>query len=131
MSILALADAPRRRDGCVVESRALSALLSSFIEEWRKTRPIEPSKRFARRAIVAVSPIEYLSLETGIPERTIKNVVHCAYHTTELRIADPLVAAMGRPEVFYDGTLTVQPNPIFKEDRCCGGSTVDSPALAC
>jgi hypothetical protein len=113
------------RDGCVVDSAPLSSILGDFVEEWKRTRPADT--RFSRNEIPVVSPIEYLSLETGIPERTIKNVVKGAYRTTELRIADALVAAIGRPEVFHDGTLSPFENPLADKEtkargECCGGS---------
>jgi hypothetical protein len=116
------------RDGCVVSGASLSGLLSGFVTRWERSRNGDGSVNYASE-IPTVSAIEWLAGETGIPERTIKNVVNGAYHTTELRIADALVAAVGCPEAFYDGTLEVSPNPLADRKAraacrtCCGGST--------
>lgn len=61
----------------------------------------------------------------GVPPRAIHKVLRKQYRTTELRIADPLVAAIEHTEAFHNGTLTIRANPkAAPEDRaaCCSGS---------
>lgn len=59
----------------------------------------------------------------GIPEATIEGVIGRRHRTTELRIADALVAAIDAPQAWHDGTLKVRPNPRATPERrasCCG-----------
>lgn len=61
----------------------------------------------------------------GVPRPSIENVVYSRWRTTELRTADLLVAAVERPEAFWDGSLAVIPNPnasASAQRECCGGS---------
>lgn len=100
------------RDGCVVETESLSALLAG-------------GSRSRSTAWLAEATRRQDPLGVGIPEATIENVVSARFRTTELRIADALVAAIGRPEAFHDGTLEVRPNPTASREAraaCCGGS---------
>lgn len=123
----------RARDGCVVDSAPLAGLLLPFIDRWTQSRPATAG-RFAtggNREQQPVTATGWLSAETGVSERTIQNIVKRdkdtgeskpLARTTELRIADALVAAVGRPEAFYDGTLEVRENPLADAQSraaCC------------
>jgi hypothetical protein len=126
---------PRGRDGCVVITEGLADLLARFVEDWKRSRP-STGGRFGdgvddRNAVSTIGAVAWLAAETrrndpdgvGIPPDTIQNVVSRRYRTTELRVADALVTALGRPEVFHDGTLTILPNPSAPRaarDACCG-----------
>lgn len=126
------------RDGCVVDSGPLAGLLSGFVDDWNRTRSADAgrfSKSLTKRTEVSkVRALAYLSDETGVPEGTIEKLLHRdrrtgelapRTRTTELRIADPIVAAIGCIHAFHDGTLDIKPNPqASPADRasCCGGS---------
>jgi hypothetical protein len=111
------------RDGCVVDSAPLAGLLIPFIDEWTRRYP-SVGGRYLRNGQRAETEMPtatgYLSAKSGVSERTIQNITRRdketgapspSARTTELRIADPLVAAIDRTEVFFDGTLPVHPNP--------------------
>lgn len=125
-------------DGCAVPTENLARVLKSFLEDWNRTRPSTGGHRTGngnQTESVYVRGIAWLSLESGVPEWSIRIITSCRYRTTELRTAEALVAgALERPDLFYDGnppTLPVVPNPTApKADRlaCCGGSEVP-PAL--
>lgn len=112
------------RDGCVVESRALSGLLHEFARSFSRRNPDAP------KDIVARSVIKLVAERAGLAEGTVANLLTCdergepcgRYFTTELWIADRIVTAIERPEVFYDGSLTVWQNPAAKKRArraCC------------
>lgn len=127
------------RDGCVVDSEPLAGLLSGFVEHWNRTRSPDAG-RFTKSAttkrteVTQVRVLEYLANETGVAEGTIEKLLHRDRTTgklsprtrsTELRIADPLVAAIGCPEAFHDGTLVIRENELAKKEEraaCCRGS---------
>lgn len=124
------------RDGCVVESESLAGVLGPFISSWTRDRPQTGGRYSAgvedtRDAAISMTATAWLSqeatrrCEVPVTERTIEGIVNGRSKATELRVADALVAAIGRPDLFYDGTLTVGPNPFAKPDaqrECCGGS---------
>lgn len=133
-------DAPLARDGCVVPTEPLSHLLNGFVQQWKRTRPATRG-RFRQRAeeratVDPLGAVEWLALKTreqdptgrGIPEGTIQNIVSGGrYKHTELRVADPLIAAINMPEAFHGNppVLPILPNPsASKEARasCCGGA---------
>lgn len=121
------------RDGCVVPTEPLAGLLGGFVTDWRRGRE-ETRGRFARSTdalrteVPAIRAIEWLAVETGIPEETINSVLRARRKTTELRIADALMMAIGRPDVFVDGdppTLPIMANRLASSRaraECCGGS---------
>lgn len=117
------------RDGCVVETEPLAVMVDSFVRDWNRSRPPSEGGKFERagtrrQASPVIGAITWLSSETGIPRETIQAVARNRWRTTELRIADSLVTALGRPEVFHDGTLRVRPRIDTPANRqeCCGGS---------
>ena len=112
------------RDGCVVASESLAEILLPFLDGWSRERPAVGGRFEAgsaqRTTVTYVTGAEWLARETGVPEKTIRGLASRDAETgrpkprnptTELRIADALVAAVGRPEVFHDGTLEVLKNP--------------------
>lgn len=124
------------RDGCVVATEPLSQLLSGFVADWNRTRPSTAgrfsSDRGRRREaepepdVSTVGAVAWVAAEAGLPKDTVQNVVAARYRTTELRVADPIVTAIGRPEAFHDGTLEIMPNPnapAAARAACCGGSS--------
>lgn len=120
------------RDGCVVETAPLAEVLSGFVQRWNRDRPPLNSGRFApgqtRTEVTTVSAYEYLAQETQLGTRVIERIAKNRSKLTELRVADALVTAIERPEVFVDGTLTVMENPFAKASeraKCCGGSSSD------
>lgn len=135
----AVPDAPTARDGCVVPTEPLAAMIGSFVREWRRTRPDTRGqfKPAASPGPVTLTAYDWLHLKTGVPKRSLENIAAGRYPTTELRVADLIVSAIGRPEAFYNGTLEVRPNPLAAraaQAACCGtpsfaGSGGLSPAL--
>lgn len=99
----------------------LSAMLRGFIDRWQIERPQSGGAgvRTTEGGVSHVGPVKWLAAETGIPERTITNVSRGRSRTTELRIADPIVQALGHPEAFHNGTLEIQASSRAKAP-CCG-----------
>jgi hypothetical protein len=120
----------RERDGCVVDAGDLAVLLRGFVARWNVERSVTVGRFAGRDRRTDVSPVgalKWLSAETGLAEGTIENIVRGRNHSTELRIADALVVAIGRPYAFHDGTLTIRPNPsapAAARAACCSGSTL-------
>lgn len=104
------------RDGCVVDGEPVAGMLNLFVDRWERTRPKSTGHRSGRPAdeVTNVRALEWLSENSGVSEWTIKKVMTGDRETVDLGVADALVAAVGRPEAFYDGTLHVS---------CCGGSS--------
>lgn len=74
----------------------------------------------------------WLEQESGVKRATIQNIASARRRTTELRYADALVQALDRQDLFYDGSLTIRPNPnapAAARAACCGGSLTGSGAL--
>jgi hypothetical protein len=109
----------------VVETAALAGMLRDFVARWNNERPVTTGQ-FAGDRRCEVSPIgavSWLAQETDLPKRTIQRVVAGTRRTTELRVADALVQAIERPDLFHDGTLRIRPNPrapARQRASCCG-----------
>lgn len=125
------------RDGCLVPTEPLAAVLNEFISHWNQERP-QRGGQFASPGEEVVSPVRaygWLAENSGVAEATISRIVGLRSNGTELRIADALVQAIERPELFYDGeppTLPIYPNPMASAaDRisCCGGSIFTGASL--
>lgn len=139
--------APSRKqiDGCAVPTTQLAAEVDGWISRWERDHPDlarrksgrqSPSRRNRKGHLAGnqtVAAITILQERTqladpagvGVPKPTIEGVVYKRWRMTELRTADMLVAAIERPEAFYDGTLEIVPNPNASRearDACCGGS---------
>lgn len=112
-------------------------MVVGFVSRWQQRNP-STSGRFGRagsRQEPTTGALKWLSNETGIPIGTIANLTSKRKDgsgrlgrnpMTELRTADALVAALGHPESFHDGTLPIMVNPNANEARraeCrrCGG----------
>lgn len=128
------------RDACVVETDGLAEIVESFVASYkRENDPVarvairSPNGYFSKGRLPesALSALDALSERTkaqdpagiGVPPQTIRNVVQRRYSTVELRTADALVTAAGRPFAYYDGSLVVRPNPRVKgrvQSSCCG-----------
>lgn len=111
------------RDPCVVDTAPLSQLVRSYADGWRRSRPSLKGRKHGRVDLLSkgyvepVGPYEYLATATGLPETKIRAVGNPNRNpTTELRVAEAIVAAIGEPGMFYDGTLTVRPNPRARRD---------------
>lgn len=97
-----------------METAPLSALVAEFVSDWRRTRPSRRNRFDTDGAeqIEPVGPYEWLATATGLPESTLRAVRNPRRQPlTELRVAESLVAAIGEPAMFRNGTLTVIPNP--------------------
>lgn len=112
------------RDGCVVETHQLAAVLDGFVRRWNRDRPPTAGK-FApnqtRTEVTTVTAYEWLAQETRLPERTIEQIARSrtrknAPRLTELRVADALLTAIDCPEALHDGTLPVFENPLARPD---------------
>lgn len=142
------------RDGCVVETAPLAFLVRSWIDRYERDLSLRDSRgqanlgRLTRRDASGhfIGPSE--NAESGVAalasltERSaqgrdrvhpdkIRKVLRVAHRTTELRTADMLVAAIRRPEAFYDGTLTVSQNPLADRRTrasCRCGSSLNGSA---
>jgi hypothetical protein len=112
-------------DDCVVETAPLAGIVTEFIDRWRKERPTPNSGRLnaTEDDSIVMGAYEYLTEKSEIPVERIRSIQNAKRRqpVTELRVADALVAAAGRPEVFYDGTLTIRARDGSRGD-CCGGS---------
>jgi hypothetical protein len=101
-------------------------MLRAFVTTWTATRPTtggSGARAFTEPTFV--SPLQWLSDETGIRKKTVANVMRGRSATTSLRIADALVVAIGHPEALQDGTLEILPNvkaTKAAQAACCGGS---------
>jgi hypothetical protein len=109
------------RDPCVVDTEPLAEIVRTFASNWRRSRPSISGRYDGQGLRVAVEPIgpyEALAAQTGLPESRITSLLNPARKpTTELRVAEAIVAAIGEPGMFYDGTLTVRPNPRARRER--------------
>lgn len=134
----------RARDGCVVDTSPLAQVIAGFVSDWNlaRGRPDRSHRRFGLIASVsppeedvALGALRWLSDEThrrgfAVPVKTIQNIARLGpdgrpsprNRTTELRIADALVAVIERPDLFHNGTLTIRPNPLASREArasCC------------
>lgn len=109
-------------DEHVVETVPLAHAIEEFVTGWRRERPMRGSgfREPDPSDVEPVSPLAWLATETGLSRDQIRAASRPAENPdTELVVADALVAAIGQPGMFYDGTFTIRQNPR----RCCGGST--------
>lgn len=118
-----------KRDPCVVEAAPLAQLLQTFVRNWERTRPgtYGQFSSNGRCEVSAMSAVGWLVQETGLPRRTVQRVIKGQRRTTELRVADVLVNAIGAEHEFSEltGSLRVMPNPRASTSaraQCCGGS---------
>lgn len=118
------------RDGCCVETAPLARVLEEFVDDWRRKRPPTSGRYNGGRETTDVEPIgpyAWLALDTGLREAEIRRVRNPERRPlTELRVADALVASIGEPGMFLDGTLNIRPNRRARPERraeCCGGSS--------
>ncbi len=125
-------------------------MVRSFIDVWEARQGVEPrfdsrgrrnvggthgaGGRFTgTRCISGVSELERRTgapnIASPVPAAAIYRVLSAKSCTTELRIADALVAAIDLPEAFHNGTLPIQPNPAASaaaRAACCGSSLTGS-----
>lgn len=107
------------------------SLLEGFVRRWALERPPRRAGQFAaggeRSGVEFVAAVDWLASAAGVERHDIENLMRRRTRTTELRIADPLVAAIGAPQALYDGTLDVRPNPRASaraRSACCGGGSL-------
>lgn len=143
---------PRQIDVCAVPTQQLAPELKTWVKKWEREHPDlatgeagkqcqgagsrrnEKGQLNGNEAVGAIVILhERTQLidpdEEGVPETTIRSVLKSRWQTTELRTADLLIQAIERPDLFYDGTLTVIPNPNASAEaraECCGGSSPES-----
>jgi len=84
-------------------------MLRRFVDDWNRDRPRLSPSEFGRDpgTVTPFSAVGFLARESGVPESTIEGLVGSSRATARLETADPLVAALGHPEAFHDGTLRV------------------------
>jgi len=87
----------KSRDCYVVNTHQLSGLLAS---------EGVPSRYHRGQA-----SMESLAHQSGVSPQTIEGIMRVRYPHTTLRVADNLVTAVGRTEVFYSGELPIDINP--------------------
>jgi len=104
----------RSRDCYVVNAAPVAQVLHSFAREWNRLHPRDAALRdrvaSRRPDVVPLSAVEWLAAESGIPQRTIEGFLRRdpegrpspKYPTTDLRIADALLTAAGRPDLLSD-----------------------------
>lgn len=119
--------AEQNMDPCVVETAPLCGLVQEFVTDWLKTRRSRRGQHgYQEGDIEVVSAYAWLEFDTGIPEKEIRKLRSPSrYPLAELRVADALTSSIGEPGMFYDGTLSVMPNPFAPPGaaaECCGGS---------
>lgn len=122
----------RSRDACVVERESLTRVLGEFVEGWNRTHPDAQSggRRHGTEGSLqaaAIGAVAWLSIETGIPVKTIQNITNTTSSRskfTELRIADALLMAIDKPHLLHNGTITVRPRYRSERARslCCGAA---------
>lgn len=101
----------RSHDSYVVDAQPLAVALHSFVQGWSRTHPRDAAAKdrvAARRPDVQpISAVEWLTDESGVPQGTIQNFLRRdadgrpapRSRTTDLRIADALLTAVGRPDM--------------------------------
>jgi len=107
------------RDSFIVETEQLCEVIGGFVSTWNRQRPPESPGRITgrdgtdlvRASVSTVTAVDWLTQESGISGWVIKGILSRRTRHTELRVADPLVAAAGCPEAFYDGRLEIRDNP--------------------
>jgi hypothetical protein len=115
------------RDPCAVPAEQLAPLLSAFVAGWNQARPPLGGRfvpRLQPEVVSPVSAVSWLARETGLPRARVETILRRRARTVELDDADRLVTAIGQPEAFHDGRLTVVENPLAPSAvrTCCGGS---------
>lgn len=112
-------------------------MVAAFVQEWQRTRPAT-----AGRFSVDVSTItayEWLEAEAGVSQDLVEKLSRwnpdrqTTSPVIELVVADRLMSAIGRTDVFYSGALPIIPNPRASGPAraacarelisCCSGST--------
>lgn len=111
----------------MVPTDPLADVVKNFLHRWSVERPSN-NGRFAngeaRTEVTFIGGAEWLAMETGVPRDKIQSITQRRQPMTELRIADALVSAIGRPDLL--GTLPVMPNPRASRaarESCCGSLT--------
>lgn len=101
----------RAHDCLCVPTEALSDLLGEYVSSWNQRRPPTPFPQMRNTPRDTLTAVESLTASSGLTASQIDGIRRKRTRYTELRVADPLVAAMNRPEAFYDGSLPVIANP--------------------
>lgn len=122
-------------DECVVDAEPLARILSDYIDRCERDRP-PPIARYVGAAAdpCYLDPVAWLAQESGVPLKTVRNLTRKTssgrraprYSTTELRIADALVCAIGMPGALSPGGPLQPRGRSPKHDgACCGGSSLN------
>ena len=113
-------------DCLVVETDALSSVVSSFVADWQRRRPSTASQFTTgrRRATASsfIGPYDWLAQESGLTADRLRDIKRGSARRryTPLREAEAIVVqALERPEMLTgSGALRVFPHPR----GCCGGT---------
>jgi hypothetical protein len=101
-----------RQEPLVVPTAQLAPLVSAALDAHRASFPAG-SENGTWTGKVMTGPIQWLSFESGIQERVIQRILRQEHTNVGLRIADPVLQALGLPHATYDGTVDVIPNPLL------------------
>lgn len=114
-------------DALAVDTGPLAGILTEFVTGWRRDRPMKGSgfRKPDPSDVEPVPALAWLERETGLSRDDLRRAQRPDDNPyTELSVADAIVASIGQPGMFHDGTLTVVPNP--RRD-CCGGTNENGP----
>lgn len=132
---------------CVVDAAPIVELVRGFVADWNATRPPEPPEGNRRPSstspergtavpLLFFGAVVWLAQETGIPKSTIQKISQGRMRVVGLSVADRIAQALDRPELLWDGTLVVQPNPqarlevhADRQQIVLGGDVVASVTL--
>lgn len=109
----AVTDAPLVATRYYVRGAPLQALLVAFIDRWTQERPTgrrsrgESGRWTTDSTSSFVTAVDYLVSESGVPRATIQRLTSGRMALARESTADALVAAIGCPQAFHDGTLQV------------------------
>lgn len=109
-------------DKLAVDTVPLAGILTEFVTGWKRDRPMRGSgfRRIDPSDVEPVPAMAWLERETGLSREDLRRAQRPGDHPyTELGVADAIVASIGEPGMFHDGTLSVVGNP---RHGCCGGS---------
>ncbi len=115
---------PRRGEAEVVAAEPLATILREWIEQWSRERPLN-YEDFAWRLM---TPLEWLSENTGITKRRISGISKGEFPRIPLSQADAILTAIGQNHRLLTDVVVIR-NPTWsleqwieymQERGCCG-----------
>jgi hypothetical protein len=121
-------------DGCLVPAEPFIEAVQAFVRQWNRERP-QPGGQFGVEAstVVPIRALQALAAVAELSEATIRSIYEGRFNRIELRVADGLVVALERPDLFYDERVDgkIEANPFASAEartECCGGATEGAAA---